>query len=114
MLRKLLTVSSLLFFGGASAFGQGALASPQVALKTVNGYTTPIAGATITVCAAKTGGLPCSPALSGQLYQDIALTEPLSNPFTADANGNYQFAAARHHLHRDGDCARILWLFLPA
>jgi hypothetical protein len=93
MLRKILALLALLFLGGASAFAQGALAAPQVALKTVNGYTMPIAAATITVCAAKTGGLPCSPALSGALYQDIGLTEPLSNPFTADANGNYQFAA---------------------
>lgn len=74
------------------AFGQGAVVAPQVALKTVNGQTFPLANATITVCAQNTGGLPCSPPLANVVYSDAALTHPLSNPFTADANGNYNFA----------------------
>ena len=78
----------------ASAFGQGVMAPPQTAFKTVNGVTMPIASATITVCAANATGVPCSPALSGTVFKDSALTQPLSNPFTADASGNYQFAAA--------------------
>lgn len=76
------------------AFAQGVVVSPQTALKTINGATSPIAGATITVCAANTSGLPCSPALAGVTFKDAALTAPLANPFTADANGNYSFAIA--------------------
>ena len=86
---------ALLFLAVASlAYGQGAYSPPQVAFRIVNGYTSPIADATITVCAAGTGGIPCSPALVGAIFQDAGLTEPLSNPFTADSQGNYQFAAA--------------------
>lgn len=76
------------------AFAQGVVIAPQTALKTVNGATSPIAGATITVCAANTAGLPCSPALVSATFKDPALTQPLANPFTADANGNYNFAIA--------------------
>ncbi len=76
------------------AFGQGVVLAPQTALKTVNGLTTPIASATITVCASNTSGIPCSPALASSTFKDAALTQPLSNPFTADVNGNYQFAIA--------------------
>lgn len=85
----------LLFLGCASlAFGQGVFIPPQTAFRVVNGYTSPLAGATITVCAASTGGIPCSPALVNTIFKDQALTEPLSNPFPADATGNYQFAIA--------------------
>ena len=76
------------------SFAQGFFASPQLALKTVNGLTSPLAGATITVCAKNTGGIPCSPALASTIFSDSALTQALSNPFTADSNGNYIFAAA--------------------
>ena len=76
------------------AFGQGIFASPQTALKTVNGQVVPFAGATITVCGANASGLPCSPALTNTIFRDAALTQPLTNPFFADSNGNYQFAAA--------------------
>jgi hypothetical protein len=75
-------------------FGQGAFIPPQVALQTVNGITRPIPGATITVCASAAVGVPCSPALTNTVFSNAVLTQPLSNPFTADANGNYQFAAA--------------------
>lgn len=76
------------------AFGQGACIPPNLALQTINGTTRPLANATITVCAANTSGIPCSPALPSGLYKDPALTQSLSNPFTADANGNYNFCAA--------------------
>jgi hypothetical protein len=84
----------LLFLASAQVFAQGVFVPPQVALKTVNGVTMPIAGATITVCAASSGGIPCSPALSNTIFKDAALSQPLSNPFTADSNGNYTFAVA--------------------
>lgn len=85
---------AVLALSSALALGQGAMSPPQTALKVVNGTTSPIANATITVCAALTGGIPCSPALTSTIFSDIALTQPLPNPFTTDAQGNYQFAAA--------------------
>src|SRR5579863_3578540 len=93
MLRKLLLCCALLC-PASLVWGQGVFAPPQTAFKIVNGYTTPIADATITVCAANASGIPCSPALTGTIFKDAALTQPLSNPFTSDAFGNYQFAAA--------------------
>jgi hypothetical protein len=76
------------------AFGQGVVVAPQSAFKVINGLTTPIANATVTVCASLTGGIPCSPALANATFRDAALTQPLTNPFTADSVGNYQFAIA--------------------
>lgn len=84
----------LLLACASFCLGQGAFVAPQTAFRVVNGYTSPLAGATITVCASATGGIPCSPALVDAIFQDLALSEPLSNPFTADASGNYQFAIA--------------------
>lgn len=76
------------------ALAQGVFVPPQTALKAVNGITTPIAGATITVCGPGASGLPCAPALVNSIFKDAALTQTLANPFPADANGNYQFAIA--------------------
>lgn len=91
MLRKIFFCFPLLSL--ALAFGQaGSAVAPQVAFKVVNGFTTPIPNAVITVCAANTGGLPCAPALANSIFKDTALTQPLSNPFTSDSSGNYQFA----------------------
>lgn len=94
---KLLAKLSLIFlFVSSLAWGQatGAFVPLQTAFKVVNGQTSPVANATITVCAANTAGIPCSPALVGVIFKDAALTQPLANPFTADSVGNYQFAAA--------------------
>lgn len=75
-------------------FGQGAMAPSKSVLSVVNGVTRPIANATVTVCAALSSGIPCSPPLSNAIFSNTALTVPLSNPFTSDENGNYQFAIA--------------------
>lgn len=83
-----------LFLLPANGFAQGVYVQPKTVLGTINGVTRPIANATITVCAANMSGLPCSPALVSTIFKDQALTQPLSNPFTADANGNYNFAVA--------------------
>jgi hypothetical protein len=76
------------------AWSQGVIVPTQTALKTVNGLTQPIANATITVCAANASGIPCSPALVNAVFTDRTLLQPLGNPFSADANGNYTFAIA--------------------
>ena len=73
---------------------QGFMQSPKTVLTVVNGQTRPVANATITVCGPNAPGLPCSPVLSNSVFSNAALTQPLSNPFPTDANGNYQFAIA--------------------
>jgi hypothetical protein len=90
-MRKLLLFAALLV--PAIAAGQGVASPPNVALQTVNGVTRPIPNATITVCAANASGIPCATALVGQIWANSALTStfPGGNPFTSDANGNYQF-----------------------
>ena len=78
----------------APLFAQGAFTPIQTATKTVSGFLAPAPAATITVCAAGSIGTPCSPALTGTIFSDIALTIPKANPFLADSSGNYQFVAA--------------------
>src|SRR6202044_1254552 len=56
------------------------------------GFSSPIGGATITVCPGASGTLttPCaSPTVS--LYSDSLITMALPNPTTADGNGNFNF-----------------------
>lgn len=89
-----LAIACVGLWAGAAHGQAGTMTQPQTALQTVNGVTRPIAGATITVCAQNAGGFPCAPALANAIFKDAGLTQPLSNPFTADANGNYVFAAA--------------------
>jgi len=84
----------LLFLPLPMALGQGLFVGPYTSFKVVNGVTLPNANATVTVCAAGVGGIPCSPALVNAVYSNLALTIALSNPFTSDANGNYSFAIA--------------------
>src|SRR5208282_38367 len=89
-----LSLAVLFLSSALGAFGQGVFVPQQTALKVVNGYTTPIANATITVCAASAGGIPCAPVLLSTIFSNTALTQPLSNPFLSDPFGNYQFAVA--------------------
>lgn len=60
--------------------------------------------ATIRVCTEPALGTPCSPL--ALIYSDPALTNPLSNPFTSDANGNYTFFATptlTYHIQISGN-----------
>lgn len=91
-MKKWFLVAAILI--SVACFAQGVFTPPQTVLGTVNGVSRPIAGATITVCASNASGLPCSTALVNTIFRDSALTLPLSNPFTADSSGNYQFSAA--------------------
>jgi hypothetical protein len=88
-LSKYLAVVCLI---SVSAFGQGSYIH-DTALKVVNGVMAPIPSATITVCPAAAAGIPCTPA-GTLIYSNLALTQPLLNPFPADSFGNYQFAIA--------------------
>lgn len=49
----------------------------------------PKGGASIRVCASTATGTPCAPLAT--VYSDIGLSIPKSQPFTADAQGNYNY-----------------------
>src|SRR6266568_639485 len=57
-----------------------------------NSRGTPLAGATVRVCAMPASGQPCTPV--ALIYSDVALTQALANPTTTDGLGNYFFYAA--------------------
>lgn len=81
----------LFLFCSLAAFGQGVYLPARTVTGTVNGISRPIASATVTVCAANAGGIPCAPALANALWQTSSLNSGVAvpNPFTTDANGNY-------------------------
>jgi hypothetical protein len=47
----------------------------------------PAAFATLRICPITGGGIPCSPLSS--VFSDLALTQPVGNPYTSDQNGNF-------------------------
>src|SRR5579863_4024030 len=57
-----------------------------------NSRGTPLAGATVRVCAMPATGQPCTPLAN--IYSDSGLTQALANPTTTDGMGNYFFYAA--------------------
>src|SRR3989449_6672028 len=57
-----------------------------------NSRGTPLAGATVRVCAMPASGQPCTPL--ALIYSDAGLTQALANPATTDGLGNYFFYAA--------------------
>src|SRR5712692_667070 len=56
-----------------------------------NSRGTPLAGATVRVCAMPASGQPCTPL--ALIYSDAGLTQALANPTTTDGLGNYFFYA---------------------
>jgi len=58
----------------------------------LNRFGQPVAGASVAVCTSGATGTPCSPLAS--IFSDVALTQALANPITADGQGNYHFYAA--------------------
>ena len=52
----------------------------------------PVPYAQVRVCPSTGSGIPCSPTSS--LYSNIALTSPISNPYTADQYGNFSVFVA--------------------
>lgn len=57
-----------------------------------NSRGTPLAGATVRVCAMPAIGQPCTPL--ALIYSDAGLTQAIANPTTTDGLGNYFFYAA--------------------
>jgi hypothetical protein len=89
----LFTFLTLLSFA-SKANAQG-VAYHDIAFYNSNGNVRVVASALITVCASGwTSPPPCAPALGGTLFSNFALTNSISNPFNADANGNFNFIAA--------------------
>jgi len=72
---------------GLPAWGQGGSQASSV-LRSSAGA----AGATVRVCVSTASGTPCSPLAN--IFTDAALTVPKSNPFAADAVGNYGYYAS--------------------
>ena len=59
---------------------------------------------TIRVCTEPASGTPCTPLATG-IFSDPGGTQPLSNPFTGDATGNFTFygsATAVYHVQVSG------------
>lgn len=82
----------LTFTSKANAQG---VSDQGIALFNSNGNAKVVPSALITVCASTYIGLaPCSPPLLNTIFSDVALTKPLTNPFNADANGNFIFFLA--------------------
>jgi hypothetical protein len=85
-MRTLLSV--LLLFCALPAFGQGTRVDVPAQYAS-GGVVIIIPNAPVTVCTATATGIPCSPTT--QVYSDIALHNLITQPFTADAQGNIGF-----------------------
>src|SRR6185437_15439549 len=84
--RKLIFLCVCLLLAAVGTFAQNGARYDNIVLDPA-GH--PIGGVTITVCTSSGTGQPCTPTTS--IYQDSALQVPKSNPFNADAYGNYGF-----------------------
>ena len=90
-MRKILPVLLLLLWCAPGLRAQSGARHDDVAFTNVGGAVYVLPHATIRVCTQAATGAPCSPTVS--IYQDINLTQPLTDPFNADANGNFYFYA---------------------
>ncbi len=84
MMKKLILLT-LLLLTPLLAKAQGSSVQGQVIGP--NGFPRP--GALITFCTSAATGTPCTPTVT--IYQDVALTIPLTQPLAADGVGNYSF-----------------------
>ena len=93
-MRRQLGLLILITSAASLAWGQGASISGQVIQPAPPvGTGGPAPFATIQICPYIGGsGLPCSPLAN--LFSDPGLTQSISNPATADANGNYSIFVA--------------------
>ncbi len=93
-MRKLTLLLALVtvFSFARQANAQGVTVS-GTALANAGYYARIVPSAVITVCPANSAGTPCTPT-SVSLFSNFALTTPVTNPFNADANGNYSFYLA--------------------
>lgn len=94
---KIIALFYLLLLSGGFTFAQsggGCYAAQVIAPPQPLGLGQPSPGAIVRVCSSTATGTPCSPLTPGGLFSDTTLLTPISNPFTADQNGNYNFCAS--------------------
>jgi hypothetical protein len=85
-MRRLFAITLFLLSSMTAAFAQG-VRWQEVALSGLG-----LANAQIRVCTEPASGNPCTVLAS--IFSDKGLSVPLTNPFNADANGNYFFYAS--------------------
>lgn len=90
-MRKFILLLILLIIASTQCYAQG-VSHTNIALYNAAGFAKPVPSAVITVCTANDTAVPCINIVS--LFTNFALTTVLSNPFNADANGNYSFFVA--------------------
>jgi hypothetical protein len=88
--KALLTVPAAVVVCTMNGSGQG---SPYAPSPVINRFGVPVAGVTVTVCAAGSSGVPCAPPLANTIFSNAGLSTALANPFTTDGLGNYSFYA---------------------
>ena len=79
-------VAIFLLLSAALAFAQGGQRIGQ-ATQSSNGFVKVVSGAAVTVCT-----YPACGAIT--IYEDVALTVPITQPLHADVNGNYMYFVA--------------------
>jgi hypothetical protein len=89
-MRRLLLAVMICLAVPCLGFAQGS-AENGIALTNVLGVANVVPYASIRVCTQGATGSPCSPLAS--IYSNLALTNALPNPTSADGNGNYTFYA---------------------
>lgn len=98
-MKKLLLAMMVLLGTVSPSLGQGVRYPNQVFNPGVG-----FPNATIRVCVEPATGTPCTPLAS--IFSDAALSNPLANPFSSDANGNFAFFAnpsSTYHVQISGD-----------
>jgi hypothetical protein len=106
MLLSLITIARAQSGGGCYP-GQ-VIAPPQPI-----GLGQPVPGAIFRVCSSTATGTPCNPLTPGGIFSDPGLLNPLSNPSTADQNGNYNFCASQgSYLVQESPMPGVTYSFL--
>jgi hypothetical protein len=87
-LKNIFGVVAFLFAFCCVASAQGVQRSPTFAIQNNGGYAKLIANAQVTLCVYNSN-FACNTPVT--IYQDQALTTPITYPFYADNNGNYSY-----------------------
>jgi hypothetical protein len=100
LVKALIVAAGLVMFlalfgvdGSAQSVTSGCVSGQVVAPPTPTGTGQPSAYATVRVCSPTATGTPCTPLATG-LYKDPLFAYPITQPFAADANGNFGFCTA--------------------
>lgn len=91
MLGKIFSSAFLFLVLALSSFAQTDTRKDDLALQNIGGYLVVIPNAPVRICQNGATGIPCNPMAT--IFADAGGSQPLPNPFNADANGNYFFYA---------------------